>query len=145
MLDWIRARGEDLGVITLGTDRTSQGAAEVLVRSQPLDHVSEVVPRLPPEFAARPRVVVYAIDAAHDRLAAAFVLRGVRGYTPAHEAGWVHAQLVQIVDDERCGRADDVATETDRGGALERAQVGGDDILDVGAPASSAYIGASYL
>ena len=66
----IRTVGEDLGVVALRPDCPAQGAARRAARLEVLHDAGEVEDRPPAQIAARPRVVVDAVDAGEHRPAA---------------------------------------------------------------------------
>src|SRR5262249_4926636 len=109
-----------LGVVALDADRARHGAADVAGAGAGEDS-GAVVARLAAEVAGSACVVVGPVDRRGHSAAKAGVDRLPAGDAAADDRWRIAAQLAGVVWVKRRGRGDDVATEAQRRGAVERA------------------------
>src|SRR5438132_13965188 len=106
-------------MVALRPDGPGERTARVGSGFEAVEHVAEIIARLPAELASRPLIDINPVDLGKHSPTAPGVLRLVAGHPPTHHVRSVPAQLGKVVAQEGRARAHDVAAETDRGSLLD--------------------------
>src|SRR5699024_5607288 len=121
------------GVVSLGAHCAGELASWVVVRGDAFEDGPEVALRCPPELEPGTGVVVNPIELRHEPSPLRTVYLVHLGEQSAYHRGDVVAEFGDVAVAERCGRADDVAAETQLRRPLCRQQVCVDNVGEVDA------------
>src|SRR5205809_1058381 len=121
-------------MVALRAHGAGERAARVGSGLEAVEHVAEVVTRLPAELPSRTLIDINPFDFGKHSPTPTRVLRLVGGYASTYHVRGVHAQARQGGGPGGRGRAQDGAAETGGGSLLDGEHVCGCDVLEIHAP-----------